>query len=395
MGLQYGFGSGVLYGIRTDIANGTPVRFGTLQDVSIDFSGEIKELYGQQQYPVDTARGKTKIEGKAKFAQISAGQFNNLFFGQTLQSGGQRLSAFNEQEYVSSQSAVTLQTSGAVASGATSVPLVSVAGLYVGMVASGSGSIPNGTTVASINVATNTIVLSAATTGAIIISTPLTFSPLSLNTSVAATAGATSLTFASTTGVAVGQTPSSTISGAIVAGTLVTAVTSTTVTLSQPLGAAVASGSAISFAAPPTATAANGGTFDLDLGPLYSETSEPLTLVTGTPTLSGTYAVNNTTGVYTFSPADQGVGVLLNYTYTDASTGFRILGTNLLMGATPRFEAVFTQNYGGNSTTLKLLACTSSKLTMPTKIDDYVINEIDFMAYANAAGNVFELSTSQ
>jgi len=30
---QYSFGSGVLFGTRTDIANATPIRLGALQDV--------------------------------------------------------------------------------------------------------------------------------------------------------------------------------------------------------------------------------------------------------------------------------------------------------------------------------------------------------------------------
>jgi len=46
------------------------MKFGTLQDVSIDFSGDIKE-FGQYQFAFDTARGKIKIQWKAKFATIN------------------------------------------------------------------------------------------------------------------------------------------------------------------------------------------------------------------------------------------------------------------------------------------------------------------------------------
>lgn len=94
---QFVFGSGLLYGFRIDIANATPRQFGTLQDVSLDFDGDIKDLFGQFQFPVDTARGKTKIVGKAKFATVSGEIFNDIFFGQTLTTGGV-VFAYNEAE---------------------------------------------------------------------------------------------------------------------------------------------------------------------------------------------------------------------------------------------------------------------------------------------------------
>lgn len=89
----YGFGSGVVWGTPlTDafgnvIANPSPTMFGTLQDVSIDISGENKELYGMNTFPERVARGKTKVTGKAKFARFNGLLLNNLFFGQTMTSG--------------------------------------------------------------------------------------------------------------------------------------------------------------------------------------------------------------------------------------------------------------------------------------------------------------------
>ena len=77
---QFAFGGGALYAVRTDIPNATPTKFGALQDVQLDFSGDLKELYGQGQFALALARGKAKIEGKAKFAQINGAIFNNLFF---------------------------------------------------------------------------------------------------------------------------------------------------------------------------------------------------------------------------------------------------------------------------------------------------------------------------
>jgi hypothetical protein len=93
--MQFGFGSGVMFARRNDLANQTPMQFGAMQDVSIDFSGDTKMLYSQSQYPIDVARGKVKISGKAKVAQISALLFNTIYWGATLQAG-QLLVAYNE-----------------------------------------------------------------------------------------------------------------------------------------------------------------------------------------------------------------------------------------------------------------------------------------------------------
>jgi hypothetical protein len=90
---MYLFGSGTLYGIPTSDANGnaiavpTPVKFGTLQNVSVDVSFENKTLYGQSQFPVAVGRGKGKISGKASFASLNGATVNSMFFGQTLSSG--------------------------------------------------------------------------------------------------------------------------------------------------------------------------------------------------------------------------------------------------------------------------------------------------------------------
>ncbi len=48
---QYNFDAGSMFLVRTDIATPTPVRIGTLQDVSVDMSFQVKELYGQYQAP--------------------------------------------------------------------------------------------------------------------------------------------------------------------------------------------------------------------------------------------------------------------------------------------------------------------------------------------------------
>jgi hypothetical protein len=90
---QYAFGSGVLVGTATTNAFGaaittpTPIQFGILQEASVDMSFDVKELFGQYQFPVAIGRGKGKITGKAKWAQLNGITINSLFFGQTLTNG--------------------------------------------------------------------------------------------------------------------------------------------------------------------------------------------------------------------------------------------------------------------------------------------------------------------
>lgn len=84
---MYLFGAGFLYGIPTAdasgaaIANPTPILFGTMQEVSLDFGFENKMLYGNLQFPVAVGRGKGKITGKAKVAKINAAAYASMIFG--------------------------------------------------------------------------------------------------------------------------------------------------------------------------------------------------------------------------------------------------------------------------------------------------------------------------
>lgn len=241
--MQFGFGSGLLYAQRTDIAAQGALRFGAFQDMALSFSGDIKELFGQNQFALDVARGKVKIEGKAKFAQISAPIANAIFFGGTVTSG-QVLSAYQE---------------------AGVVPLVST---YI-------------------------------------------------------------------------------------------------------------------------ITVSHSANFVGDLGVHLLSDGTALTKVAAGPT-TGQYSV--TAGVYTFAAADLGANVLIDYTYS-ATTGFTLASGNPLMGNTPKFAATFTQQYGGNTTTITMPNCVGSKFSLPTKLDDYVMEEFDFQAFSGT-GSPITISTS-
>lgn len=104
---MFTFGSGTLWGVST--ANGvqTPIKFGTLQEVSVDISFNKKELYGGSQFPVAIARGTGKVSCKAKFANINGRIFNDLFFGSNMVTG-QLLTANGESASIPASTPYTV-----------------------------------------------------------------------------------------------------------------------------------------------------------------------------------------------------------------------------------------------------------------------------------------------
>jgi len=243
---MYSFGSGVLIGTRTDIINATPVNFGLVQEVTIEETAGVKELYGQFQYPLAVARGSIKTTGKAKVARISGLAFASLFYG---------------------------------------------------------------------------------------------------------------------------VTP--------VAGQLATAF---------------AEAAVVPAAVPYTVTPANSATFVDDAGVVYATTGLPLVKVASTPA-AGQYSL--AAGVYTLSASDAGKALLLNYTYTVAATGQKFPVLNQLTGTTPTFQAQFYTTFQGQAISLKLNACTSSKLSLQTKLEDFVVPEFDFSCFADATGTVMTWSFAE
>ena len=87
------FGAGKLIAIPTNLADGTaianptPVILGTMQDIALDLSTEIKTLYGSKRYPIAVGQGKGKTEIKAKYAEIDGAILGSLFFGKAATTG--------------------------------------------------------------------------------------------------------------------------------------------------------------------------------------------------------------------------------------------------------------------------------------------------------------------
>lgn len=91
--MQLAFGAGDLFAVPLSdaqgnaISNPTPIRIGAMQEMSLDFSGDLKELYGSKQFALTVARGKVKTTGKFKGAQIHGAALNSLFFGTGVTAG--------------------------------------------------------------------------------------------------------------------------------------------------------------------------------------------------------------------------------------------------------------------------------------------------------------------
>lgn len=244
------FGSGKLIAVPTNLADGTaianptPVILGTMQDVSLDLSVEMKTLYGSKRYPIAVGQGKGKTEIKAKYAEIDGGILGSLFFGKA-----------------------------------------STAGIKAAVFDS-AGTIP-------------------ATPG-----------PYTL-----------------------------------------------------------------------TVTPPSSGTFVADLGVMLTATGTQMTRVASSPA-TGEYAVNTSTGVYTFASADQGKAVAISYEYSAASGGKIWTMTNETMGYTPSFSLILQNGYDGKNLVCKLNRCVSGKLSLPLKSDDFAVYDFEAEAFADAAGSL-------
>lgn len=91
--MQLTFGAGELFASLIRDAEGnaittpSPVRIAGLQEMSLEFSGDLKEFYGQSRFALAVAQGKVKAGGKFKGALINGPALNTLFFGAGLIAG--------------------------------------------------------------------------------------------------------------------------------------------------------------------------------------------------------------------------------------------------------------------------------------------------------------------
>lgn len=89
------FGPGILIISRTDVTPNVPINVGYSQELTLDFSGTTKQLFGQNQFPLVAARATIKATGKWKSAVISGIAFNNAFFGSSFSTAASANPAWN------------------------------------------------------------------------------------------------------------------------------------------------------------------------------------------------------------------------------------------------------------------------------------------------------------
>lgn len=91
--MQLTFGAGDLFATLlrdasgNAITNATPIRVAGMQEMSLDFAGDLKEFFGQNRFALAVAQGKVKTTGKFKGALINGQALNTLFFGSGMTSG--------------------------------------------------------------------------------------------------------------------------------------------------------------------------------------------------------------------------------------------------------------------------------------------------------------------
>jgi hypothetical protein len=147
---------------------------------------------------------------------------------------------------------------------------------------------------------------------------------------------------------------------------------------------------------PYTVTVNNGGTFSQDLGIYNTVTGLWMTRVASGPA-TGQYSVNTTTGVYTFNSTQASAAVKISYTYAASGSGTSLAYTNQLMGSEPGFSVQLVNQFTGSdnisrSLFLNFPRVICPKLSMPLKLDDFLLPQLDMSAGDNGTGSVFNYS---
>lgn len=143
-----------------------------------------------------------------------------------------------------------------------------------------------------------------------------------------------------------------------------------------------------------TPTVPDSGTWSADMGVRDSNGVPMIKVASGATPTTGQYKVS--AGVYTFAAADAAKQVFISFAYTASVAGAtKMTIQNLPMGAAPicRLDIYFKKNGKQFGTTYP--NAIASKLGWQSKQDDYMVPEMEFEAFADAAGNVQYRSFSE
>lgn len=146
-----------------------------------------------------------------------------------------------------------------------------------------------------------------------------------------------------------------------------------------------------------TPTVPASGTFEEDLGVYYTGTGIEL-LNVATVSAAGQYQINASTGTYTFFSADASANVTISFSYTLTGHGATYQIHQQVIGWGPIIEVWIVDVYqplvvsGANVyNTIRVYNAKVNKITIGNKRADYSIPEVDWLGYANAAGNVLDM----
>lgn len=139
-------------------------------------------------------------------------------------------------------------------------------------------------------------------------------------------------------------------------------------------------------ATPFQVTVAQGATFDHDLGVIDLTSGLAMVRVASAPS-TGQYAVNTTTGAYTFAAADTGHSVLISYVYTAASAGKTVTVGAQLGGAGNVFSLDLHRTYKTNSVGLRFFAVASQGFSTSFGSQKHAEIDLEFTAYKDPTTN--------
>ena len=356
---MYQFGVGALFAKFPD---GSSVEFGTLQDCNVDFSFDKKELYGRNQFPVKIARAKGKVDCKATYADIKAEALNIVLNGSISNGELKVAEPFNVTVPDNGEVVIDLPTGAALnqvlkvynVSGTTKVPMTevqttpTVSGTY--FVDDGNAAVAGACTytLATNFVAGDTVTVEGQTF-----------------TAVASTPSVNEFEVGSTIAQSIINLVALINSDAVINANYTATYTATDFTLTE--------------------NSAGGG-----------NTPSAIT-VTGTGVINSGTPTPSTPGSalkIVFAPADAGLAVQYQYDYT-VNTGKSVEIKNAMMGTAPVFEVEFYAALDGNPITVVLNNCTSEKLTMNFKNEDFTIPDFSFSAFSDAADVVGHIYLSE
>lgn len=149
-------------------------------------------------------------------------------------------------------------------------------------------------------------------------------------------------------------------------------------------------------ATPFTITVTNAATFDADLGVKIAATGVPMQRVAAASEVAGvSYSVTQSggnKGKYVFAAGDATVPVLITYSSTTAA-GQSLIVMNQTIGQTPTFRLDYWTSLAQPTQkpfAFRAFACVGSKLSLASKLEDFIMPDLEFSMFADASDRVYE-----